>query len=539
MKPLDNHFDEMTALLFLEGQLPEDRRGVFQSHLASCPECRELVRALKNEDVWLRNSLTEPDEMVPARLVHAPERGGAPWGWISAIGLACAGSYTLWTGIVEPWRAQAAQAGFTQGNLLTMLFFTGAFWKGWDSMRSLMEFLATATLGLLFLWLLKRHWSRLTAVAVLASVVLLSLALSPAAGAAEVKHGDPSYTLPAGEEIHTDLIVGADRTRIDGNVDGDLILWSRDVVVNGHIQGDILAFTQDLNVNGPVDGNIRVFAQSFSLQSSVARNVMAWCRDVDLTEKSAVGGTVTLGGGDLNLNGTVTGDGLLLADSTDIGGSMGHDILIRGNQFNIGPGAQIKGHIKYYGHNQPIVSSTAKLASPIEVNLVKRGYRPNYAAPEFYWHEVLFWGARFLFGLVLLLLAPGFFFDAESALKKYGPAFGFGVLFLCAVPVIALLVCLTVIGLGIGIASMLLYIVAVYSGRVFVGAWIGEKILGVANGARPAVARLALGLGFIQLGTMLPILGFLISLLAAIWGLGGLVLAIHKHLRIEYAPLAQ
>ncbi|HTZ75502.1 MAG TPA: hypothetical protein VMB47_16385 [Candidatus Aquilonibacter sp.] len=538
MTPLDSHFDEMTALLLLEGQLPPDRAEEVRSHTATCHQCRELVRALKNEDVWIRNSLAEPDELVPARLVHAPERGGAPWGWISAIGLAFGGSYTLWTSFIEPWRAQAAQAGFTQGNLLTMLFFTGAFWKGWNAMQSLMEFLATATLGMLFVWLLRKHWSRLSTVAVVMSVLLLSLAIPQAAGAAEVKHGDPNFTLEAGQEVPTDLIVAAERTRIDGDVDGDLIVWSRDVVVNGHVKGDILGFAEELTVNGPVDGNVRVFAQSFSLQSAVARNVMGWCRDIELNEKSSVGGTITLGGANLDLNGPVAGDGLLFGDTIDIGGSMGHDLLIRGANLSIGPGAEIKGHVKFNGRNQPVVSSSAKLAYPIQVNIVKRSYRPNYAAPEYYWHEVLFWGARFLFGLVILLLAPGFFFDAESALKKYAPSFGFGVLFLCAVPVIAILVCLTVVGLGIGIASLLLYVVAAYSGRVFVGAWLGEKILGASHGAGPAIARLALGLALIQAGTMLPFLGILISFVAAVWGVGALVLAIHKHLRVQWAPAA-
>jgi cytoskeletal protein CcmA (bactofilin family) len=538
MTPLDSHFDEMTALLFLEGQLPDDRAGEVKSHAASCAQCRELLRALKNEDAWLRNSLSEPDEAVPARLVHAPERGGAPWGWITAIGLACGGFYTVWSSIIEPWRAQAAQAGFTQGNILTMLFFSGAFWKGWDAMQSLVEFLATATLGMVFVWLLRRHWGRLSAIAVVMSVLALSLAYAPAAGAAEVKHGDPNYTLPAGEEVHTDLIVAADRTRIDGDVDGDLIVWSREVIVNGHVKGDILGFAEELQANGPVDGNIRVFAQSFSLQSSVARNVMAWCRDIDLNEKSTVGGTVTIGGADLNLNGSVAGDGLIFGDKVDIGGSMGHDILMRAGSLSIGPSAEIQGHFKYSGRSQPEVSSTAKLASPIDVQIVKRSYRPNYAAPEYYWHEVLFWGARFLFGLVILLLAPGFFFDAQSALKKVGAASGLGVLFVCAVPVIAVLVCFTVVGLGVGIGSILLYIVIIYSGRVFVGAWLGEKILGAGQGAGPAAGRLALGLGLIQAATMLPFLGMLVSLVAAVWGVGGLVLALHKHMRSQWVPAA-
>jgi hypothetical protein len=106
------------------------------------------------------------------------------------------------------------------------------------------------------------------------------------------------------------------------------------------------------------------------------------------------------------------------------------------------------------------------------------------------------------------------------------------------VPVVALLVCFTVVGLGVGIGSILLYAVVLYSGRVFVGAWLGEKILGAGQGAGPAAGRLALGLGLIQAATMLPFLGMLVSLVAAVWGVGGLVLALHKHMRAQWAPAA-
>jgi len=180
-----NHFDEMTALLYLEEQLDAEHAREIATHAGSCAQCRELLHALESEGVWLRESLAAEDESVPARLTDAPERGAAPWGWISALGFSAAGAYTLWSGFIEPWRAQAAQAGFTQGNLLTMLFFSGAFWKGWDAMRSLMEFLAVASLGFVVTWLLRRHWRRFPTIAVVMGAMLCALALPPSASAAE------------------------------------------------------------------------------------------------------------------------------------------------------------------------------------------------------------------------------------------------------------------------------------------------------------------------------------------------------------------
>jgi cytoskeletal protein CcmA (bactofilin family)/anti-sigma factor RsiW len=531
-----NHFDEMTALLYLEGQLDADHAGEISAHASSCAECRELIHALEAEGVWLRESLAAEDESVPARLTEAPERGAAPWGWISVLGFGAGGAYTLWSGFIEPWRAQAAQAGFTQGNLLTMLFFSGAFWKGWDAMRSLMEFLAVATLGFVVMWLLRRHWRRFPTIAVVMGAMLCALALPPSAAAAETKHGDPNYTLPSGQEVKTDLIVFADRTQIDGDVDGDLIVWSHMVTVNGHVKGDILCFGQEVRVNGPVDGNIRAMVQTLVINEVVGKNVMAWAGEVDLNQKAKVGGTMTIGMGNADLSGQIGGDLLAYGGDLDINGTMGHDATIHSGRLSIGSGAEIKGKTKYEGRRPAEISSGAKLGSPIEFTLIKHGSDKDYSSARFYWHQTLLWGASFVFGLAFLLLAPGFFFDAASACKRTAPAIGFGLLFLFATPIAAIIVCITIVGLGVGISTLMLWGIAIYSAQVHVGSWLGERFLGDGVGIGAALGRLALGLAALRAVGLLPYIGGWISFIVVIWGIGAIVLAIYKNLRPQLVP---
>jgi cytoskeletal protein CcmA (bactofilin family) len=531
-----NHIDEMSCLLYIEGQLERERALEVSSHAAECASCRELLRAMQLEGMWLREALAVEEEPVPARLLVAPERNAPAWGWIVSLGLAAGGAYTVWSGIIEPWQAQAARAGFTQGNLLTMLFFSGAFWKGWDAMRSLMEFLAMATLGITVMWLLKKRLRRFTAIAFVMGVLGLTLALPSPATAGETKYGDPNYTLAAGEETPTDLIVFADTTRIEGTVDGDLLVWSRSVTVSGHIKGDIIAFCQNLHVKGQVDGNVRTFTQSFDLNANVGRNVMAWSQDSDLDTDSKVGGTAMVGGANVELNGQVSGDAMLFGDLVEIGGTLGRNVRAGGGTLRISSGAEIKGATEFKGHNQPEISSSAKLASPPKVTIETRSHTADYQSWRYYWHQTLFGGARFLFGLVIILLAPGFFADVQSSVKKAMPAFGFGLLFAVAIPILAILVCFTIVGIGVSVASVLLYIVAMYSARVFVAAWLGELLLGPSTGVGGTVARMALGLLIVQVVTMLPyFVGFFCALIIAAWGLGAITLTFYKYMR-PHAP---
>jgi cytoskeletal protein CcmA (bactofilin family) len=528
MNQVAGHFDEMTGLLYLESQLDAAHASIVRAHLGTCAECRSLLHALETENAWLHEALTVDDESIPASVIAAPEHNATHWGWWIAFALVAGGAYTVWTGILEPWYAQASNAGFSQGNVATMLIFSGAFWKGWDTMRTLTEVMAAATLGLVAIWLLRRQWQRFTAIAFVMGALACALALPAPAAAADLEHGDPSYMLPAGREVKTDLMVVANRTQIDGDVDGDLIVWSQYLTVNGHVKGDILAVGQEIRVNGPVDGNVRIMCQAATLNSVIAKNAMGWAQALELDTKAKVGGTMTLGTEVAQLNGQIAGDVLATGELIDINGTMGHDVNIRSERLNIGPSAEIDGATKYLGRREPEISPGAKLASPIAVSYEKRG--PDYSQGAYYWHRVLFWGAGFLLGLVLLFVAPGFFFDVSQACRRIGPAIGFGALFLFATPIAAIAVCLTIVGLSVGLPVLVLYVIALYSTKIFVGAWLGERILGPGVGFGPAVGRMALGLLIIRGLLMLPYVGFLVGLLTVLMGLGAIVLALHRRL---------
>jgi hypothetical protein len=220
---------------------------------------------------------------------------------------------------------------------------------------------------------------------------------------------------------------------------------------------------------------------------------------------------------------------LAVSGTLDVDGSLGGDASIRTDRLTIGPHAEIKGRTQYSGRRQPDVSPQAKLGSPIEITIVKRG--PAYSRPGYYWHQTLMWGASFLFGLALLLIVPGFFSDVVQAGKRIGPALGFGALFLIATPIAAVMACVTIVGLGLGIAALLLYAIAVYAAQVFIGSWLGEKLMGAEVGVGAAIGRLALGLAVLRALQMLPYAGSLVTVAVCVWGLGALALALYKRTR--------
>jgi cytoskeletal protein CcmA (bactofilin family) len=523
-----NHFDEMTCLLYLDGQLEAGRARDLTAHTGECADCRALLRALEHEGLWLRRTLMDEEEPVPARLLAPPVRSPMPWGWIAALGFGAAGAYTLWMGFIEPVRQELDLAGFNGGNLLTMLLFHGTLWKGWEIMRSLIEFVAIATLGAGVFTLLRRGLRRSTTLGLVMGALAAALILPFPAGAAEIHRGQESYTLAAGQTVNNDLIVAAGIVRIEGTVDGDVIAFGQSVRVNGHVTGDVICFSQEARIGGQVDGNLRIFTRGLVVDGQVGKNATVFVDTGEFDSKSQIGRSLYLFGGVVTLDGRVVRDVYAYAGHGHVNGFIGGDATFGGQHLVIDSMAEIRGHAYYRGSNQPEVVSGAKLASPLEVHL--RSMRPDYASPRYYWRQLLALGAAFVFGLVLLLLMPGFFADVVRAGHRFGVSLGFGALFLIATPILAVIACLTIVGLGVGIATMLLYFMALYATQSFIGLWLGEKILGSSSGIGSSIGQLALGLLLIRIAHALPYIGGWLFLLVILWGLGAQVLSIYRRM---------
>jgi len=532
------HFDEMACLLYLEGQLDPPRAAEIRVHAAACAQCRVLLQALERESKLLSSALQEENEPVPARLLSAPGGGAASWIWAVSFGLFAAGAYWLWANTISPWFDQMTSAGFGGTDLVSMLLFGSAFWGGWTDMIDILQVAAVIALGIGVFVLLRRRFRRTAAVTVVVGALALTLVPSQSASAAELRH-EREVFVPATQVLHNDLIAAGEAVRVDGTIDGDLIAFTHDLTVTGHVTGDIIAFAGKVRVDGTVDGNVRVFTEVGNISGSVGKNISAFAETLELTSKGQVGGGLIALAENATLDGRIRRDVLGLVGRTDLNGLVGGQVWIRGRTLAITSTAEIGGPASFEGRERPTVAAEAKLASPLQVEIRRQVRRARVAGIALVIHAIVAYAAALGLGLLLITVMPRFFRTTLRETGRVGLSVGVGTLALITgFFLLVLSVFLLFVGVTAGVASVFAYAPILYVAQVFVGAWLGSKILGEAPNQTMAIAgRLALGLLILRAAGLIPFLGVLVWIAVGLWGTGAVLLGFYRMSRVEPAVL--
>jgi cytoskeletal protein CcmA (bactofilin family) len=532
------HLDEMTCLLYIERQLDNARAQQVSAHTQECADCRTLLRALERESRLLTRAMLEEEEALPARLAQFQERArrSMQWIWTVAFGLAATGVYALYTSYIEPWQDQLQKAGFGSNDLLSLLIFQGAFWKGWQSMITLLEVLALVTLAGFAVAFFRKRLRRGSALALVLAGFCAALLLQPASAMASETRKGESVVVGQDETIKGDIFLFGERVRVDGTVDGDVFAFGHDVTIGGHVKGDVIAGTHLLEINGQVDGNIRSAGNTLTIRGTVAKNVSTFDEVVNLESNGKVGGSLTIFVESLNLDGTLGRDLLIFAKHLSLNGKVNGGIHMKGDTLTINSSAQVAGPIYFEGNKEPEVSPQAKLASPVDYH--KPEHKPEYLRGHYYVWQLIWLAAFVLFGLVLFQLMPRFAADAVASAERYGASFGLGVLVFFGVPIAAVIACVTVVGLFVGLASFFVWYAALYFAQIIVGAVVGQWLMGRTREIWPLIGRMVVGLILVRLATMIPIVGGWIKFGVILWGLGAISLALYDRFQPTLASTA-
>lgn len=368
---------------------------------------------------------------------------------------------------------------------------------------------------------------------ILAACFML-LILPLAASAYSFKKGDSVY-VPKDEIIEGSLYaVGANLT-IEGKVTGDVICAGQSVNITGEVAGDVICAGESVNVSGPVGGNLRLAGSAVNFNGQVARNAMLLGANIITAASSTVGWDLLVLGNNFELNGNIGRDLYGGAGKVNLAGRIGKDVDLnfasrRGDvqPLIIADTAEINGQLKYKSAKDAAIDSKASIKGEVIHNL------PSTAAGKSKLVNLSWWLTKLVslfsalvIGLVLISLSrEPVIKTTDLMLNKASLTLGWGVLGLLLPPLIAIILLITIIGLPLSLILLALWLIALYISKVLVGILVGRGLL---NNFWPKqkdslILSMIIGIVITYLIFALPVIGWVASLLASLWGLGGIML---------------
>jgi cytoskeletal protein CcmA (bactofilin family) len=336
----------------------------------------------------------------------------------------------------------------------------------------------------------------------------------------------------SGGEILDDIFTAGGDIHLDAVVIGDFFAAGRTITVSdsADIDNSVMAVGQRVDINGRVRNSVRVAAQTTTVRGHIERNLLAFSENITLDSRGWVEKDATLFGNEIVIRGRV--GGLLHAggNTVTIAGQIDGDAKIEGHKVVILPTAIIGGRLTIESENEPTIDEGASILGGVTVGKPE-GKDTGYSTGDFVW-DAWWFLARFVTGLLLLVLFRPFMRESIHCLSAASlRSLGLGALFLICLPIAAVILGLTVLGIPVAILVMLGWIVLIYLAPVFVGLAIGDMILGRTRMSRGLglIAGMFLGVLIVALVTGIPYVGWLAELIVLCSGLGGFLLTAYRY----------
>jgi cytoskeletal protein CcmA (bactofilin family) len=382
-------------------------------------------------------------------------------------------------------------------------------------------------------------------------------------------------TISANEIVNDDVYLAGERVRIDGTINGDAIVAGTEIIINGVVTGDVMAAGRSITINGKVNDDIRMAGQSIALESKAQIGDDAMLAGWGLEQRvgSNIGGDLYFGGFQALLAGNVSQNFVGGMNSLELRGTIGKDVkaTVVGDPnifqwpflpqplkdlpqlplgLTIGDTAKIGGDLSYRSTKAGQIGKDARIAGQVQYTNIEvdRAYaeskNPVNPVLAIVW-QIQRLLALLLIGWALLHWMPRWTKGlAETIQTQPWQCLGWGAVGAIAVAPAAITIFLVIVFLGglfaltlpmfipplIGggfltyiTLSLVLTLIVAYLAPILVSLLGGQRLMQLVRPTETRqIAILGIGLLIFAIVTAIPVLGWVLSLIAALFGLGAI-----------------
>lgn len=320
-----------------------------------------------------------------------------------------------------------------------------------------------------------------------------------------------------------------DNVEFNENVEGDSALAGNIVDVIGNIDGIGFIAGNTVNIDGSLEYGFAA-GNEVNIAGHIAKSLYLAGNTINFADNSSVGRDIKIVGQKINLAGKlerhvdVVGTKITMKSGTTVYG----DVNLDANNIVVEDNVTIHGTLSYNENANATISDNTMITDIEKLATVEEnnGIDANAVLSSIVNLVIVF--------LVISILLPQTIEKTSNLYKK--PSFGLyvrnigaGILILICIPLIAMLLLLSNIGIALGLILAALYVIALYLAYIYSGFLVGEILLiKVLKLKVNKYLSGIIGIIILKLLTLIPILGTIIGFLAITLGLTTLWLLIKQ-----------
>lgn len=353
---------------------------------------------------------------------------------------------------------------------------------------------------------------------------VVGVATTASAAGFFVGSDDGNAVLAEGRTIDGSAYMAGSEVIVDGTVKGDLYCAGETVTVEGTVEGDVICAGATVTINGVVNGDVRVAGADVTLGGEVKGNVLAGASTLITTDTFMLTGDFTAGSETMDLNGSIGRDALVGASTLTLRGTITRDLSADVEELTTQDGAKVAGNV-WYKAPKP-TAATGAFEDKVHF---EQGEAYDESSMDI---TTVLLGILMLivFAVVSVLAVPRFIHTAATLAPRQALfAFLIGLTAVIITPIVAIIFMVTVVGIWVGVALLLVWLLAMIASSVFFSYYIGT--LALQKRATNALLVALTGSAILSIALLVPFINALVFVVMLFVGVGMQVM----HLRHQFS----
>lgn len=330
------------------------------------------------------------------------------------------------------------------------------------------------------------------------------------------------------KEINHFYADSGDTVALSDTVNASVALAGEKISASGKVNGVFFGAANEVSLSGETDyaavaGNTVDVSGMVLKDAAIAGNVVKF-KNATFQRDVAVAASNVKGSGTFNRDVVIASQIVELNDITVTG-----DLKLYASNITIGSNVTINGTLIYPEDAKANIDKGAVVGNVVKSDAID---------VEASWIEIITEKVFSILSLVLIFVVLSLamskvFNKLDSKYEKFGfekaiEVFTKGLVFIIAVPIIAILLMNIVIGIPLAFIVIALYVIAIYLSKIFAAYLIGSKIAGKWMKDTSILVKGLIGLAIIFVIGIIPYVSVFLAPIIVLVGLGVMIDAVRK-----------